>query len=180
MLAAYKRLLDRVGAVEQAFGIGLIALIVVAITVQVFTRYVLGRPIAWVEESATYAFIWMVFVGASLGLKKGRHIYIATFGSHLPVRAAAALRSLVALLMLLTLAVLVQQGIKVMGVEGQSSTISLPIELPRSWFYSLPLTVSAASMALTSLWLLLTDLAIMRGRLAATDALSPSSSVHGA
>ena len=76
MLAAYKRLLDRIGMVEQAAGIALILLIVVAITVQVFTRYALGRPIAWVEESATYAFIWMVFVGASVGLKLGRHIVI--------------------------------------------------------------------------------------------------------
>jgi TRAP-type C4-dicarboxylate transport system permease small subunit len=178
MLARYKRLLDRIGAIEQALGIGLILLIVVAITVQVFTRYALGRPIAWVEESATYAFIWMVFVGASLGLKKGRHIFIATFASRLGARAAAGLRALVSLLMLLTLAVLVQQGIKVMGVEGRSSTISLPIELPRSWFYSLPLTLSAASMALTTLWLLLSDLVLLRG--GARASATASQQVHGA
>jgi len=178
MLSGYKRALDRIGAIEQAFGIGLILLIVIAITVQVFTRYALGRPIAWVEESATYAFIWMVFVGASLGLKKGRHIFIATFGSHLPTRVAAGMRVLVWLLMLLTLGVLVQQGIKVMGVEGRSSTISLPIELPRSWFYSLPLTLSAASMALTTVWLLLTDLQALRGRV--VEPVVASRPAHGA
>jgi len=164
MLAHYKRLLDRIGVIEQGLGIALILLIVVSITVQVFTRYALDRPIAWVEETATYAFIWMVFVGASLGLKKGRHIFIATFGSHLPARSAAAMRVLVWLLMLGTLVVLVQQGIKVMGVEGRSSTVSLPIELPRSLFYSLPLTLSSASMAFTTLWLLFDDLAVLRGR----------------
>jgi TRAP-type C4-dicarboxylate transport system permease small subunit len=164
MLARYKRLLDRIGAVEQALGIGLILLIVAAITVQVFTRYALGRPIAWVEESATYAFIWMVFVGASVGLKRSRHIVIATFGSHLSLRPAAGLRALVWLLILGTLAVLVVQGVKVMEVEGRSHTISLPIELPRSWFYSLPLTLSAASMALTAVFLLLEDLAVIAGR----------------
>ncbi len=159
MLPHYKRLLDRIGAVEQVVGIGLILLIVVAITVQVFTRYALGRPIAWVEELATYAFIWMVFVGASLGLKLGRHIVIETFGKFLSPRAALALRTLVWLLVLLTLAVLIVQGIKVMGVEGRSTTISLPIELPRSWFYSLPLTLAAASMAFTTVYLLLQELA---------------------
>lgn len=168
MLAGYKRLLDRIGMIELGLGVGLIVLIVGTITVQVFTRYALGRPIAWVEESATYAFIWMVFVGASLGLKKGRHIFIATFGSFLPPRVGAGLRSVVWALILLTLVVLVVQGIKVMGVEGRSSTISLPIELPRSWFYSLPLTVSAASMTLTTLWLLLSDLATLGGRTRAT------------
>src|SRR3954463_2977023 len=109
MLAHYKRLLDRIGAVEQALGIGLILLIVTAITVQVFSRYLLGRPIAWVEESATYAFIWMVFVGAGVGMKEGRHILIATFGSRLPPRFGAALRMLVWLLVLTTLVVLIVQ-----------------------------------------------------------------------
>jgi len=52
----------------------------------------------------------------------------------------------------------------VMGVEGRSSTISLPIELPRSWFYSLPLTLSAASMILTALYLLLQELPVIVGR----------------
>lgn len=180
MLALYKRLLDRIGTVEEALGIGLILLVVTAITVQVFTRYALGMPIAWVEESATYAFIWLTFVGASLGLKRGRHIFIATFGSFLPPRGRAALHALVWLLVLLTLVVLVHQGIKVMGVESRSNTISLPIELPRSWFYSVPLTVSAVSMALTTVWLLLDSLAVLSGRPGAAPTPAASLPVHGA
>ena len=177
MLAAYKRVLDRIGALEQVLGLALILLIVTAITVQVFSRYALGRPIAWVEESATYAFIWMVFVGASVGLKKGRHILIATFGSHLPPRVGAALRVLVWVLVLVTLAVLVVQGIRVMEVEGRSRTISLPVELPRSWFYSLPLTLSAASMILTSIYWLLWELPLLRGVRSDGDASAPAAPI---
>lgn len=175
MLVRYQRLLDRIGAVEQAFGIGLILLIVVAITAQVFTRYALGRPIAWVEESATYAFIWSTFVGASLGLKRGRHILIATFGHRLSSRWGAALRALVWLLVIAMLVVLVVQGFKVIGVESRSHTISLPIELPRSWFYSVPLTASAASMALTAVYLVLREVFVLTGRdvPAATPAHAP-------
>jgi TRAP-type C4-dicarboxylate transport system permease small subunit len=161
MLARYRRLLERIGAVERGLGIALILLMVAAVTVQVFTRYALGRPIAWVEESATYAFIWMAFVGASVGLKEGRHILIATFGSRLGPRTAAAMRALAWAFVLATLVVLVVQGWKVMGVEGRSRTISLPIELPRSWFYSLPLMLSAASMAVTAICLLLEDLTVL-------------------
>jgi len=164
MLSFYKRVLDRIGAVEQGLGVALILLMVVAITVQVFTRYALGRPIAWVEESATYAFIWVVFVGASLGLKRGRHIVIATFGSHLPSHIAGAMRMLVWMLVLIMLVVMIVQGMKVMGIEGRSTTISLPIELPRSWFYSLPLTISAASMTLTAIYLVLQELPVLAGR----------------
>ena len=164
MLDKFRGLLARIGAVERGIGVALILLMVLAITVQVFTRYALGRPIAWVEESATYAFIWSAFVGASVALKQGRHILIATFGSRLTPRAAAALRLLAWTLIFATLVVLVVQGWKVMGVEGRSRTISLPIELPRSWFYSLPLTLSALSMALTTLYLFLEDLGVIAGR----------------
>src|SRR6266540_2215669 len=152
MLSFYKRVLDRIGAVEQGLGVALILLMVVAITVQVFTRYALGRPIAWVEESATYAFIWVVFVGASLGLKRGRHIVIATFGSHLPPHIAGAMRMLVWMLVLIMLVVMIVQGMKVMGIEGRSTTISLP------------LTISAASMTLTAIYLVLQELPVLAGR----------------
>ena len=73
-------------------------------------------------------------------------------------------RLLVWLLVLTLLVVLIVQGIKVMGVEGRSKTISLPIELPRSWFYSLPLTLSAASMTLTTIYLCLRELPIVAGQ----------------
>jgi TRAP-type C4-dicarboxylate transport system permease small subunit len=162
MLPAYKRFLDRVGAVEEALGVSLVLLIVVAIAVQVFTRYALGRPLAWVEESATYAFIWATFVGASVGLKRGRHILISTFVNRLPPRPAAVMRMLVWALVLATLAVLIVQGVKVFGVESRSHTISLPIELPRGWFYSLPLTLSAISMTVTAVYLFVSDLACLR------------------
>jgi hypothetical protein len=49
-----------------------------------------------------------------------------------------------------------------------------PIELPRSWFYSMPLTLSAASMVLTTIYLLLRELPVLAGRssAAATPAVS--------
>lgn len=51
MLAAFRRLLQIVGHLERALGVALIALIVITITTQVFTRYALNRPIIWVANS---------------------------------------------------------------------------------------------------------------------------------
>ena len=54
-------------------------------------------------------------------------------------------------------------------------SISLPIELPRSWFYSLPLTLSAASMTLTTVYLFLVELAILVGsRASRTEPAAPA------
>ena len=109
-LCLFQRALRLVGHLERWLGVGLIGLMVGAITTQVFTRYLFNRPIIWVEEVATYSFIWGVFVGASLGLKYGRHIKIETFVGHLPPRAQAASRILVNLIVIAILWLLLRRG----------------------------------------------------------------------
>jgi TRAP-type C4-dicarboxylate transport system permease small subunit len=156
-LAGYKKLLDAVGAIERLLGVGLIAFITTAITIQVFTRYALNQPIVWVEEAASYAFIWGAFIGASLGLKSDRHIRIATFVGFLGARGQAAMRCLIHVLTLWLMLWLMQKAVIIMGVEGRSRSIALPVDIPRDWFYSKALFAGAASMALTAFYLILRD-----------------------
>ncbi|MFQ3579323.1 MAG: TRAP transporter small permease [Bacteroidales bacterium] len=69
---------------------------------QVFFRYVLSNPLAWVDELSRYVFIFMVMLGAGLGAAKSEHfsmtyitqkiksskaLKIFTFLSDLPVVA---------------------------------------------------------------------------------------------
>jgi len=44
--------------------------------VQVFFRFVLQSPLAWTDETARYAFIWMVFLGSAVAVKKKTHIRV--------------------------------------------------------------------------------------------------------
>ena len=157
-LQAYRLVLNAIGAVERVLGVTLIAFITLAITIQVFTRYVLNQPLVWVEEAATYAFIWGAFIGASYGLKQDRHIKIATFVGFLSPKNQALMRCLCHGLTLWLMIWLMQKSLIVMGVEGRSTTIALPIEITRDWFYSKALFASAASMAFTGVYQMLLDL----------------------
>jgi TRAP-type transport system small permease protein len=163
LLDAYRRLLDVIGHVERAFGLALIAVIVVTISVQVFTRYAFNYPIIWVEELATYAFIWGTFVGASLGLKHGRHIKIETFVALLSPQRAAMVRFAGLFLIAVLMVMLIKHGWTVMAMEGRSYSIALPVPIARKWFYSVPLVAGAASMLLTTVYLLLVEARRMRG-----------------
>jgi TRAP-type C4-dicarboxylate transport system permease small subunit len=40
---------------------------------QVFTRYVLGDPLAWTEELARYSFMWLIYAGMVISLNRGTH-----------------------------------------------------------------------------------------------------------
>jgi len=150
LLSAIWRALALLGRVERALGMALLVGVVAMIGTQVATRYLLGMPIVWVEDVATFAFIWAVFLGAAAGLKGQRHIRIETFLPRLATRTRAAVEAALYLVILSCCAVVAWHALDVMGTESRSSTISLPVNLPRHLFYSLPLFVSLASMALTA------------------------------
>ena len=54
----------------------LLAMMVGAVTWQVFTRYVLDDPASWTEEIARYVFAWEIFLGAALAFGRGAHIVV--------------------------------------------------------------------------------------------------------
>jgi TRAP-type C4-dicarboxylate transport system permease small subunit len=151
-LAGLGRALDAIGRAEVAVAIVMMATMVVCIFGQVVSRYLFGLPLVWVEELSTYAFIWGTFIGASAGLKQGLHLRIESFVGRLPSGARRGLRIALDGLMLVFCGVLVVNGVQAMlTLEWRQRTIALPVELPRYLFYSTPLILGAASMALTLL-----------------------------
>jgi TRAP-type C4-dicarboxylate transport system permease small subunit len=165
LLTRWWQLLEALGRLERALGIALIITIVVSITIQVFTRYVFGQPLVWVEELAGYCFLWSVFIGASLGMKQLRHIRIETFVSRLGVRGRSLWRAVSWLLVCVIASTVAFQAWDIMEVESRSRTISLPVDLPRHLFYSVPLFYCMASIAFTGAQLLLSELiSLMTGR----------------
>lgn len=155
LLAGWWRLIRAIGWLERVVGVLLISSIVITISIQVCTRYFFGQPLVWVEELAQYSFIWMVFVGAALGFKEMRHIRIDTFVGKLPAAARALWRAVLFALMTAAAMTVAYYAWDIMAIEGKSNTIALPIELPRMWFYSVPLMVGTTSMALTGAYFVL-------------------------
>jgi TRAP-type C4-dicarboxylate transport system permease small subunit len=51
----------------------LMAALSVIVFLGVFSRYALHNPWQWTEEAARIAFIWVVFLGASVGVRRGLH-----------------------------------------------------------------------------------------------------------
>ena len=58
----------------------LMAVLACDLMLGVFSRYVLLRTFTWYDEIARACFVWVVFLGAAVGVKRGAH-----FGLHLIV-----------------------------------------------------------------------------------------------
>ena len=91
-LRTIKKVLDR--------SLELLVMIVVAVLVldvlwQVFTRKVLNDPSTWTEELAVFMLIWVSLLGAAVALSRGAHLGIDYFVGKLPPRTRVATEVLV-------------------------------------------------------------------------------------
>jgi len=156
--------LFRIGQIEMIFAAGVLLGIVVMITAQVLLTAGLGRPITWEQEAGAYALVWLTFIGASIALKQMRHVAIVSFVGKLPYRLRNAVRAVIFALILWTLYILMGELSPIMAIEARSTTVALPIDLPRSYFFSVPLLVSCFLMALTTILFLVEAILGVVGR----------------
>lgn len=87
MMRTRIRFLD--AAVVLAFG-----LMIVAVSLQVFYRYVLNDPLAGSEEIGRLAFVWVTFIGAAVASRDNMHIRIDYFANRLRPGSARVVRML--------------------------------------------------------------------------------------
>ena len=78
-MATFERLVARINRLFELIVIGAYVALVADITAAVFFRYVLNDSLVWGEELARYLFVWLVFLGAGLGVGKNVHVGIDSF-----------------------------------------------------------------------------------------------------
>jgi len=76
MLRILKKWLDKSLDFITAFTMGVLVL---DVTWQVITRFILKDPSSWTEELATYLMIWVGLLGAAVALNRGAHLGIDYF-----------------------------------------------------------------------------------------------------
>jgi TRAP-type transport system small permease protein len=83
--AAYSRLLSWLL-------VGSVAIIIVPVSLQIFSRYTELIPsYIWTEEMARFLFVWMVMIGAMIGVRDGTHFEVDVWPKLSP-RAGALVR----------------------------------------------------------------------------------------
>jgi TRAP-type C4-dicarboxylate transport system permease small subunit len=76
------------------FGAALIVGISVIITVNSFSRYVLGQPLLFVDEYSQYMLVALVYLGMGFTLRAGKHVSADLFIRKLPTRKQEVLNLL--------------------------------------------------------------------------------------
>jgi TRAP-type C4-dicarboxylate transport system permease small subunit len=104
-------LLDRYFRVLRLLVTGLLALMVVPVTLQILSRYtgLIPRYI-WTEEAARFCFIWIVMLGAMIAVREGTHFEVDVLPLPASPRIEAVMRLFVTACMLVFAGVFVRYG----------------------------------------------------------------------
>lgn len=118
-------------AVEDWLTFGLFWLMCLAVFLQFFTRYVLNNSFAWTEEIATNFLVAIVFIGAAMCVRLGRHIQVDFLFRYLPAGVARTLATLIDVIRTLFFAYAAWLVWRFMTlIEGETmTTINLPKNL---------------------------------------------------
>lgn len=137
---SFVRLLDK--HIEEIILIVLSILTVVIVFLQVVMRYVFADSLVWSEELARYAFIWMIYIGVSYGVKKRRHISVEVFLLYMKPKGKYFLSIAANLLFLIFAALVTYYSIEI--VESVQR-LSPALEISMKWIYAAPLVGMALS-----------------------------------
>jgi len=76
--SAYAKL-KKVNTVCATIGGIVLLFITFSIFVDVFMRYVLGKPTIWITEVSTYLFLYVIYLATAYALQEGTHIKVTFF-----------------------------------------------------------------------------------------------------
>ena len=127
-----RRKADIGGFIEKAVESigGLLVLLVTLITIgQVLLRYVFKVPFEWSEEFTRILFIWMVLLGAAIGIPKGRHMSIEYFRNRLFPKYRLYVQLLMDLLGIFFLLVLTVKGYSLARLMAGEYYLTIQISL---------------------------------------------------
>ena len=125
-----KKLLDAYYRVLQVAMTALMALLIVPVALQIFSRYtgLIPRYI-WTEEVARFCFMWVVMLGAMIAVRDGSHFEVDVLPHFKSARIEAGVRIFVQLAMLLVALIFVVYGygFAEFGAMQSSELAGLPL-----------------------------------------------------
>jgi len=128
-----------------------VAILVIDVLWQVFTRFILKDPSSWTEELATFLLIWVALLGSAVALGRGAHLGIDYFVGKLDDKVRIKTELFVfAVVALFSMLVMVWGGIGLVVRTLELNQISVALKLPMGYVY-LAVPISGAFLVLYSM-----------------------------
>lgn len=128
----------RVATILKGVVVVLLTAMTTTVALQIVLRYFFASPLPWGEEITRYMFVYLIFLGAAVGIHAGIHVSIDALVVRLPGRARRVMELLAKLIVAAFLVVLVIYGTQLaVNTLGQRSpALGIPIGVA---YFAIPL-----------------------------------------
>jgi len=126
-------IISALNKIEEIVIITLFAIMVVVIFAQIIMRYVFNNSLYWSEELGKFLFVWISWLGISLGEREGEHIKITMLTAKLSFKKAHLFNILSCLIVLAICIVTFYSSCSL--VLSQWTTRYAGIHISISWGY---------------------------------------------
>lgn len=118
---------------EEIILVGMFALMVFVIFIQVIMRYIFNNSLSWSEELGKFLFVWISWIGISIGAKRKEHIKINMFVDKFSSKVQTICEILSEIIVFGICAITAYYGIEL--VVSQSHVNFAGIKISMSWGY---------------------------------------------
>ncbi|WP_164683983.1 TRAP transporter small permease [Vibrio maerlii] len=131
----FKKIIDNL---EEILTVPLMAALLVVLTWQIGTRWLLNDPSLWSEELARVLFMYMSLIGCAIAIKRNTHVNITFFSDKLPEKVRLCLVLSLELAVLFSIFAIIYLGYQHVQRTAFFELITLGVS--SSWMnYSLPI-----------------------------------------
>lgn len=141
------KIINILNHLEEIIVVAMFVAMVLVIFVQVIMRKA-GNSLSWSEELGKFLFVWISWLGISIGQREGEHIKITMLVDRLPFRVAQIANIISDIIVIGICAVTFYYGVTL--VISQQSTPYAGIKISTSWGY-LAVVIGCGLMILRSL-----------------------------
>ncbi|MFV0516973.1 MAG: TRAP transporter small permease [Aminipila sp.] len=128
---------------------------VAVIFLQIIMRYVFNDSLTWSEELGKFIFVWISWLGISIGQRRNEHIKITMLTDKLPIKAQTVVNIIANVILIAILLVTVYYAFLL--VQSQQRVPYAGIKISTSWGY-LSLVLGCSFMTLRLIGEIITNI----------------------
>ena len=121
---------------EELILVCMFAVMVIVIFVQVIMRFVFNNSLSWSEALARLLFVWLTWLGVSIGAREGEHIKITAITEKLPRKAAQIVNIISEIAVIGICAVTIRYGVQLCDMLWGLKAEDAALHISQVWGYA--------------------------------------------
>ena len=124
------KLSSLIGNLDVAIASAILVVLVVLTVYGVFMRYIVNRPLTWLEEVQLACMVWIVFAAGGAAFRTGSHVAIEMVVDLFPKKIRRFFTVLISLVVVVVLGYLFKQSLGFIAMFARSGRSTSMLKIP--------------------------------------------------